>query len=298
MNGVTEVTMTPARSPTIQAPLEPFRALLAQDDARIELAQACLMIARDAYPELDVAHYLGEIERCALRLRERLANAGRAEEKLLALNEHLFGELGYVGNVDSYYDPRNSYLNDVLDRRLGIPITLAIVYLDVAERLDLPVKGVGFPGHFLLKWTTARGDMVIDPFAGGRSLTTAELDDLLRRVYGQAAPTVTAQPELLAPAGKRAILVRVLRNLKNIYLGREDRERALRTVGRILLLEPDAAQELGERARLYEGFECYRAAIVDLERLHELVSLHAPPNALREIEDALRRLRTHASSYH
>lgn len=269
----------------------------AGEDA-LRLADAALAVAVDEYPQLDTVRYLERLTALADRVGAMLSPLDEEFGAVAAMHRCLFEQERFAGNTADYYDPRNSYLNDVLDRRLGIPITLAIVYLDVAERLDLPVKGVGFPGHFLLKWSTARGDMVIDPFAGGRSLTTAELDDLLRRAYGQAAPTVTAEPELLAPAGKRAILVRVLRNLKNIYLGREDHERALRTVGRILLLEPDAAQELGERARLYEGFECYRAAMVDLERLHELVSLHAPPDALRKIEDGLRRLRTRACSYH
>ena len=154
-------------------PLAPFRALMAQDDARIELARACLMIARDAYPALDVAHYVGEIERLGLRLRARLSQHGRAEKKVIALNEFIFGELGFEGNVDAYYDPRNSYLNDVIDRRTGIPISLSILYVELGRRIGLPLEGVSFPGHFLVRLRLRGGMLVLDPFAGSPRTTCA-----------------------------------------------------------------------------------------------------------------------------
>src|SRR4051812_26816935 len=141
--------------------------MLARDDARIDLARACLMIAQDAYPELDLERYLGEIERMALRLRSRLPQANGAEERIVALNEFLFGELGFRGNAGDYYDPRNSYLNEVIERRTGIPITLAVLYMELGRRIGLPLQGVSFPGHFLVRLRLRGGTLVLDPFAGG-----------------------------------------------------------------------------------------------------------------------------------
>jgi len=129
--------------------LEPFAQLLGGDDSRIDLARGCLMIAQDAYPGLDVDRYLGEIERMAIRLRARMPQANAAEERVVALNQFLFDDLGYWGNIDDYYDPRNSYLNEVLDRRTGLPITLSVIFIEVARRAGVAAYGLSFPGHFL-----------------------------------------------------------------------------------------------------------------------------------------------------
>src|SRR5919201_996689 len=126
--------------------LEPFAKLLAQDDARIDLAHACLLIAQDAYPDLPVERYLGDIERMAMRLRGQMPQTYGAEERVAALNQFLYEDLGYRGNTEAYYDPRNSYLNEVMDRRTGIPITLGVLYMAVGRRIGLPVEGVSFPG--------------------------------------------------------------------------------------------------------------------------------------------------------
>ncbi|HKX38602.1 MAG TPA: transglutaminase-like domain-containing protein, partial [Burkholderiales bacterium] len=122
-------------------PLEPFAEVVGRDDARIDLARACLMIAQDAYPALDVERYLGDIERMAMRLRASMPQEHGAEERVVALNQFLFGELGFWGNTDDYYDPRNSYLNDVIDRKLGIPITLSVVYIEIGARVGLKLEG-------------------------------------------------------------------------------------------------------------------------------------------------------------
>ena len=131
--------------------LEAFAELVAREDVRIDLAHACLMIAQDAYPKLDVERYLGEIERMAMRLRGRMPQTLGPEERIAALNEFLFDELGFSGNADDYYDPRNSYLNEVIDRRTGIPITLAVLYIEMGRKIGLPLEGVSFPGHFLVR---------------------------------------------------------------------------------------------------------------------------------------------------
>jgi regulator of sirC expression with transglutaminase-like and TPR domain len=157
--------------------LEPFAQALARDDEGIDLARACLMIAQDAYPGLEVESYLGQIDGMALRLRARLPAAGGVEEAVVALNDFLFDRLGYWGNADDYYDPRNSYLNEVIDRKTGIPITLSILYMELGRRIGLPLEGVSFPGHFLVRLRLRGGILVLDPFAGGAPQSEAQLHD-------------------------------------------------------------------------------------------------------------------------
>lgn len=147
--------------------LETFANAIDEEDSRIDLARACLLLAEDAYPALDVEGYVGELERHAGRLRARLGVDIAPEEKVVALNEFLFDDLGYSGNTRDYYDPRNSYLNEVIDRRTGIPITLAVLYMEIGRRIGLPVEGVSFPGHFLVRLQVRGGTLVLDPFSGG-----------------------------------------------------------------------------------------------------------------------------------
>ena len=249
--------------------LEPFAEALACEDARIDLAQACLMIAQDAYPRLEVERYLGEIERMALRLRASLPAAGGAEESIVALNQYLFEDLGYWGNTDDYYDPRNSYLNEVIDRKTGIPITLSILYMELGRRIGLPLEGVSFPGHFLVRLRLRGGMLVLDPFTGGVPQSEAELRERLHRVVPRGATGNTPLAELpldqfLEPASKRQILSRVLRNLKAIYRETDNPERMLQVLNRMLLVTPDAHAELRDRGYLYQRLECWRPALQDL----------------------------------
>jgi len=233
-------------------PLEPFAQLLGGDDSRIDLARACLMIAQDAYPALDVDRYLGEIERMAIRLRARMPQANAAEEKVVALNQFLFDDLGYWGNTDDYYDPRNSYLNEVIDRKTGTPISLAILYMELGRRIGLPLEGVSFPGHFLVRLRLRGGTLVLDPFAGGMPQSEAELRERLQRVIPEGAAGGVAPGELpldqfLEAASNRQILARVLRNLKGIYREKDKPERMLEVLNRMLVVAPDASSELRDR---------------------------------------------------
>ena len=251
------------------ASLEAFAQALAQDDARIDLAQACLMIAQDAYPGLAVERYLGDIERLALRLRARTPSGADAEERVAALNEFLYEELGFRGNTDDYYDPRNSYLNEVLDRRMGIPITLAVLYMALGRRVGLPLEGVSFPGHFLVRLRLRTGVLVLDPFEGGMPQSEADLRSRLERVIppGVAGNVPIAQlplDQFLEAATNRQILARVLRNLKAIYRDTDQPERLLAVLNRMLLVVPEAAAELRDRGIVYQRLECYRAALKDL----------------------------------
>jgi len=268
-SGATGIGSQGARGPAgTQDALEPFRALMAQADARIELARASLMIARDAYPELDMAYYLGQIERFGLRLREQAAD-GAVEDKVIALNAFMFGELGFEGNVDAYYDPRNSYLNEVLDRRTGIPISLSIVYMELGRRIGLPLEGVSFPGHFLVRLRLRGGMLVLDPFSGGAPQSEDDLRERLGRVVPKGASggiPIDALPleQFLEPASHRQILARVLRNLKSIYRDADEPSPLLKVLNRILVVTPDASAELRDRGLLYQRLECWQPALADL----------------------------------
>jgi regulator of sirC expression with transglutaminase-like and TPR domain len=249
--------------------LEPFAQLIARGDERIDLARACLLIAQDAYPGLDVERYLGEIERMASRLRGRLAQGCGAEQRVVALNQFLYDELGFWGNTDDYYDPRNSYLNEVIERKTGIPITLSILYMELGRRVGLPLEGVSFPGHFLVRLRLRGGMLVLDPFAGGAPQSEDELRSRVKRVIPDGVADDLPAAELpldqfLEPATNRQILSRVLRNLKTIYREADKPERMLEVLNRMLVLTPDASPELRDRGYVYQRLECYRAALKDL----------------------------------
>ena len=249
--------------------LERFAREVRREDRDIDLAQACLMIAQDRYPALDVGRYMDEIERMALRLRADMPESMDLEERIVALNEFLYGELGYRGNTREYYDPRNSYLNDVLDRRTGIPITLSVLYMELGRRVGLTVDGISFPGHFLVRVQLRGGLIVLDPFAGGVPQSEADLRARLKRVIPEGVADDVPVAELpldqfLEPATKRQILMRLLRNLKAIYREIDKPERMLDVLNRMLLVTPDASAELRERGLVYHRLECYRAALKDL----------------------------------
>ena len=247
-----------------------FAELLARDEAEIDLARACLLIAADAYPGLDVEGYLGEIERFAARLRARLAPGEPPEGRVMALNRFLFDDLGFSGNAEHYYDPRNSYLNEVLDRRTGIPITLSVLYLEIGRRIGLALEGVSFPGHFLVRLRLPGAMLVLDPFAGGEAQSEADLRERLRRVIPEGGAGGVPVSELpldafLEAAGKRQILARLLRNLKGIYRETDKPQRLLDVLNRMLIVAPEAHGSLRERGLLYQRLECYRAALKDLQ---------------------------------
>jgi regulator of sirC expression with transglutaminase-like and TPR domain len=250
------------------AGLQVFQALVSERDERIDLARACLMIAQDAYPALDVERYMAEIESLALRLRARLKDGG-VEERIIALNEFLYDELGYWGNTDDYYDPRNSYLNEVIDRKTGLPITLAVLYMALGRRIGLPLEGVSFPGHFLVRLRMRGGVLILDPFVGGAPLSEDELRTRLQRVIPEGAAADVSVADLpldqfLEPASNRQILARVLRNLKGIYRDADKPERLLEVLNRMLVVSPDANGELRDRGFLYQRLECWRPALQDL----------------------------------
>ncbi|MGA7799576.1 MAG: tetratricopeptide repeat protein [Gammaproteobacteria bacterium] len=244
--------------------------LLTTSNRDVRIAEAALWVAKSQYPSLDVAAYLQRLDRWGAEVRARLPEQPTAEQIVLTLNEYLFGELGFQGNMDSYYDPRNSYLNEVMDRRLGIPITLAIVYLDVGCRAGLPLEGVSFPGHFLVKFSVQQGEVVLDPFSQGVSLEESDLEELLVRAEVNVHAVRPSLTQLLVGAGARDVLVRMLRNLKGIYLHQKELHKTLAMMDLIVAVRPDTPFEYRDRARVYQELECFGAALADYRRYLEL----------------------------
>ncbi len=230
-------------------------------EQELNLAEAALLIARGEYPALDVEAYLRQIDELATGVQQRLPAQAGLEDTLVALNQFLFVEQGFSGDMDNYDDPRNSFLNEVLDRKRGIPITLSILYLEVGRRLGLPLKGVSFPGHFLVKFSTREGEVVLDPFSGGCLMSKEDLEQMLEDTFGAAEAAYAPLERLLISANKKEILVRMLRSLKGTYLRRERHDKALTVVNQILLIQPDQPDEVRDRGRIYEHLECYRAAL-------------------------------------
>jgi regulator of sirC expression with transglutaminase-like and TPR domain len=240
------------------------------DDA-IDLARAALLIAAEEYVQLAPEPYLRRLDELAERVRDRLSDETAPLLILQELGRVLFEEEAFRGNREEYYDPRNSFLNDVIDRRLGIPITLSIVYLEVGWRLDLPLHGVNFPGHFLVRYAGEAMQLLVDPFQGGMVRFEDEAQGLLDHVYGGS---VRMQPDFLRVADRRDILVRLLANLKGNYLNRRDDERALAAIERILVVRPDSADDERDRGIILTRLGRESEAAAALHRYLELV-----PNA-------------------
>ena len=257
--------------------LDHFAELVSRD--QFDLARASLMLAQDAYPGLDVGGCLASIDDIAVKVKKRLSEDAFPAQKLQALNYTLFTELNFSGNVTDYYDPRNSYLNQVLERRVGIPITLSVLYLEIGQRIGLDLKGVSFPGHFLVKLSVDRGQLVLDPFSGGETQTEAELRQRLAKVMPAQDASRASLAPFLEAATPRQIVTRMLRNLKGIYMQASKYEQALAVMHRLLLVMPEAVDELRDRGIIYEKLECFRPALSDLQNY-----LRRRPNAMDAVE--------------
>jgi regulator of sirC expression with transglutaminase-like and TPR domain len=254
-------------------PLRPatFEQLARQPDECIDVATGAALIARDAYARLDLDRLSARFDDLAAPLMALGVASMPVDDQVRLVSNYLYEELGFRGNEQDYYDPKNSLLPDVLDRRLGIPITLALVYCEVARRAGVRARGVSFPGHFLVRVDAAGQEdapVAVDPFFGGRRLDEPDLQKLLER----ASPSQKfVADEHLAPATPRAMLVRMLINLKWIYATRGDFARALLALDRIVCLTPDSVPALRERGLLAIRLGAVEAARADLSRLLELV---------------------------
>ena len=250
--------------------LPDWNTLAALDDDTLPLLATALLIARDEYPQLDADLYDTLLQSHAEHLRTQVDAIDAWPQKMAAINRHLFEEVGYSGDSEEYYDPRNSYLNEVFERRLGNPISLALVQIEVARRLGVPLDGVSFPGHFLVRLPVDDGVLVMDPFNRGRPLDENELRQRARPHLGGEMPDDHALFQILNPASHRAILMRMLRNLHGVYAERDDWERAARSADRILRLTPDNGDALRDRGLAYLKMGHRHGARLDLARYLQL----------------------------
>jgi regulator of sirC expression with transglutaminase-like and TPR domain len=249
--------------------LDYFASLVA-DDASLSLIEAALAIAHDDFPQLDTQSVLSEIDAMAAKLKQRFPADAVPVQRLRWLNRFFFQELGFAGNVNDYYDPHNSYLHRVLSTRRGIPITLAVLYIELATQIGLTARGVSFPGHFLVKLRmhtgSQQGEVVIDPFTG-HSLSRDELDELLapyKRNRGLHGEFDMPLGLFLQAATSREIVARMLRNLKEIHRGAQDWRRLLQVIQRLIILLPQAWEERRDRGLVYAELGINDAAERDL----------------------------------
>ena len=250
----------------IPSPLQYFSSLV-QSDEHFPLLEAAVSLAQDEYPDLDVQQVLGDVDQLLARLKRRLPADAPALQKLRALNQFFFHDLSFGGNVNDYYDPDNSYLNAVLRTRRGIPITLAVLWLELALGLGLNARGVAFPGHFMVKVNLPKGQVVIDPFSG-QSLSREELAERLepfRQRGGLSDEFEVPMGLYLQSAPPREIISRMLRNLKDIHRTQEDWVRLIAVEDRLIVLQPDAWQEYRDRGIAWAAQGEIARAITDLE---------------------------------
>lgn len=263
-----------------------FRRAVSGPDDRVDLACAVLEIARDDYPDLDVAGYLRRIDQIAVHVMERLGSEKTVYHRIAALNSVMFEEHGFHGNRRNYYDPKNSFLNEVIERKMGIPISLSVLYMEVAQRTGLPLYGVSFPGHFLVKYSDDRERIVIDPFNAGEVKSRESLGQLLESLYGGK---VTLVDDFLEPVTKKQIIRRMLNNLKMIYLQEKNFLKILAVLQRLVVLDPSSAEDIRDRGSVYLKLECFQYALADFESYLGLVPYAKDADAVREEIVTLRK---------
>jgi regulator of sirC expression with transglutaminase-like and TPR domain len=250
---------------------ELFREMVSRSAGEIDLAAAALLIALDEYPDLNLQGYLLKIDQLAERISPQLQGLGSVAERpvdvIEKMNQNLFAVEGFRGNQEDYYDPRNSFLNEVLDRRTGIPITLSVIYMEVGKRLGLDLQGVGMPGHFIVKCRHRDMEIFVDPFNLGEILLEADCRRKLAQIHGQDFQFDRSH---LDPANNHQILTRILTNLKAVYFGKQDYSRTLTIIEKILLVNPDDADEIRDRGSVHYKLDHLSKALKDWSRYLEL----------------------------
>lgn len=268
-----------------------YFASLVQDDGHFPLLEATAAVAMDEFPDLDVQQVLGDVDQLLARLKRRLPADAAPLQRLRLLNQFFFQDMGFGGNVNHYHDPDNSYLNVVLRTRRGIPITLAILWLELAQGIGLHARGVNFPGHFMVKVNLPQGQVVIDPFTG-QSLSREDLSERLepfKRRSGLVDDFDVPVGLYLQSATPRDILARVLRNLKEIHRTQEDWLRLIAVLDRVLVLLPDAWSEFRDRGLAWAELEQPARAVPDLEAYLARTDDALDVDAIRQRLQELRR---------
>ena len=253
------------------------------ENDQIDLAKGALLIAKDAYADLDIEMYLQRLNQMAEELQSQIGNAADTSDQINHLNRYLFEEQGFAGSSqEHYYDARNSYLNEVLERKTGIPITLSIVYMEIGKRIGLPLVGVGFPGHFIVKHRDL--EAVIDPFERGQILSDEDLSERLTRIFRESMPM---HPRFLQAVTNKEILARMLRNLRQIHFRKEEHEKAVNVGEQITWLAPQSAQDYRDLGYLYYQVNAYGKS---LAAFNTYLRLSDDPSDREEISRNIRVL--------
>ncbi|MBD2483107.1 SirB1 family protein [Planktothrix sp. FACHB-1365] len=255
-----------------------------QPEEQIDLAKAALYIAQEEYPEIEPEEYLNALDTMASEILERLPQERYPLRVIQTINHYLYEDLGFRGNKNNYYDAKNSYFNEVINRRTGIPITLSLVYLELCKRIDFPMVGIGMPGHFLIRPEFEDAKIYVDAFNQGEILFPEDCTTRLTQIYQQP---IEMQPEFLAAVNPRQFLGRMLMNLKVIYLNEGKIEQALGVIERILLLFPDSVNEKRDRGILYYHQQQWREAQQDLENYLEILPMAQDAAIIRQILDQM-----------
>jgi regulator of sirC expression with transglutaminase-like and TPR domain len=257
-----------------------FLAEIDQPDEKISLAKAALYFAQAKYPDLDVRVYLDIFDWMAADVKKELANISYPLKVIQIINHYLFEKLKFCGNTEDYYDPRNSYLNEVIDRRTGIPISLSVVYLEIAKRINFSMVGIVMPGHFLIRPDFEDAGIFVDAFHQGEILFEQDCEKRLQQVYQQP---IRLEPHFLVPASNQQILARMLTNLKFIYANRQQYNKALETIELLLLLLPNHPLEIRDRGLLYYQLDDQQKAVADLKLYLALLPNANDATAIREL---------------
>ena len=231
-------------------------------DEQIDLAKASLCYAKAEDPDLDIQKYLAALDAIAIEVESQLSGKTYPLKVIKAVNFELYDGWGFQGNSKDYYNPDNSFLDRVIERRVGIPITLSVIYLAVAQRINFPMVGIGMPGHFLIRPDFEDAGIFVDAFARGEILFEQDCQARLSQIYQQP---VELNPDWLAPVSNKQILARMLNNLKFIYLHKQQIDKAVSIISGIIKLFPDSAEEIRDRGLLYYQTQRWQEAVVDLE---------------------------------
>lgn len=263
-----------------------FEQAIKRSNPSIDLGLAALYMAQEEYPDLDPEAYIDVLDTMAASIKVSLPEEAYPLRVIQCINHHLYDELGFFGNQADYYDPENSYLNRVLDRHTGIPITLSLVYLEIARRLDFPMVGINMPGHFLIRPDITEMELFVDPFNNGEVLFEQDCQERLEKLFGQPVEMEAKFFEAVSP---RLLLARMLKNLKGIYLQQDDWERALAAVDRVLLLMPDALMEQRDRGLIYYQLGDWTEARHDLRHYLDCNPVAEDIEMIKKILDQINR---------
>ena len=254
-------------------------------DHKINLAKAALIYAKYEYTKLEIQDYLNDLDNIADKIKHDLPKNLYPLKVIKIINQYLFDELGFIGNKDDYYDPGNSYLNQVIDKKKGIPITLSVLYLEIAKRLNFPMVGIGMPGHFLIRPEFENVGIFVDVFNQGEILFEEDCELKLQEVYQQS---VKLEPHFLTPVSNQQILGRMLSNLKYIYLNRQEYPKMLRIIELLLQLFPNHPIEIRDRGLLYYQLRQWEKAITDLQFYLSILPTAQDADAIRQLLQKMR----------